>query len=488
MKKSLFLAAVFFSFSSVFAQFSADTVIQITNFDFDAVNPALSKSPFVFDYSEKGFIVFEAHKNDSVKIAAMEIHYDINSDEIGFRNLFFLSESGTVNRNPQIIYREGDAYVLWETNTNGNFDIVFKKYSYYTETWGTLHFLTETAEDESKSNLSPFANSEDVQYVVFMRGDSVILKNIFAPEDEETVFIGADNITYHNAVVSSVSETFVAAIKDSADIKRLIVKEKNENGWNEPVIIETSGIPSEPSFTFRNELLFTNEIDGKKAIYYIEDPYDENTPVPLYENRDTSYLDFDVNYLTLLYYIPLTQAPSVKEVLTEQGHFVQLKKNLGADTTIAVKTAQPRPIVGSMFNLGCFFLMYETWVDSANGHLNIFGSPYWVGIGDVEDENVPTKFSLYQNYPNPFNPTTTITYSIPANAGVETLFTEAGEYATSLQIYNVLGEKVTTLVNEKQAPGNYAVQFNASNLSSGVYFYTLRVGNFTATKKMVLLK
>ncbi len=107
---------------------------------------------------------------------------------------------------------------------------------------------------------------------------------------------------------------------------------------------------------------------------------------------------------------------------------------------------------------------------------------------DVEDGTSPVKFALAQNYPNPFNPTTMIKYSIPNMGGVETLFTESGGHATSLQIYNVLGEEIATLVNEKQSPGNYTVQFNASNLPSGVYFYTLRVGDFVVTKKMILLK
>ncbi len=92
------------------------------------------------------------------------------------------------------------------------------------------------------------------------------------------------------------------------------------------------------------------------------------------------------------------------------------------------------------------------------------------------------KFELLQNYPNPFNPTTTIKYTIPQINNVETL------HATSLQIYNILGEEIATLVNERQAPGNYTVQFDASDLPSGTYFYTLRVGNFVATRKMILLK
>ncbi len=95
--------------------------------------------------------------------------------------------------------------------------------------------------------------------------------------------------------------------------------------------------------------------------------------------------------------------------------------------------------------------------------------------------SAPSKFELFQNYPNPFNPTTTINYAVPA---VET------RHALSLQliVYDILGRKVATLVNKKQAPGNYSVQFDASKLSSGIYFYRLSAGDFIATKKMILMK
>ena len=88
----------------------------------------------------------------------------------------------------------------------------------------------------------------------------------------------------------------------------------------------------------------------------------------------------------------------------------------------------------------------------------------------------PTNFMLYNNYPNPFNPTTIIKYSIP-----EASF-------TSLIIYNELGKEVSTLVNETKSAGTYEVEFNASNLSSGVYYYKLQAGSFTETKKMILAK
>ncbi len=100
-----------------------------------------------------------------------------------------------------------------------------------------------------------------------------------------------------------------------------------------------------------------------------------------------------------------------------------------------------------------------------------------------EIDQLPAKFSLGQNYPNPFNPTTTIKYSIPvvAPSPVE------GQHV-QLKIYDILGNEVTTLVNANQSPGAYEVDFNAAAFSSGVYFYTIRAGKFTQTKKMILLR
>jgi len=98
------------------------------------------------------------------------------------------------------------------------------------------------------------------------------------------------------------------------------------------------------------------------------------------------------------------------------------------------------------------------------------------------DLGTPNEFSLSQNYPNPFNPSTTIRYSIPNVIAGE------AKQSVVLKVYDILGNVVATLVNEQKSAGNYEVKFNASNLSSGIYFYKLQSGSFVQTKKFILIK
>jgi len=124
-----------------------------------------------------------------------------------------------------------------------------------------------------------------------------------------------------------------------------------------------------------------------------------------------------------------------------------------------------------------------------------------VGIKENKKEIIPAQFKLKQNYPNPFNPTTIVRYSIPNNVVISN--PQRGERApvseipnqvrddnanVKLIVYDILGREVATLVNQKQKPGNYSVTFNGSNLASGVYYYTLKVGELQISKKMILLK
>ena len=128
----------------------------------------------------------------------------------------------------------------------------------------------------------------------------------------------------------------------------------------------------------------------------------------------------------------------------------------------------------------------------ANQYLQEFAARYYQFGGidsilvnvELTDARVPERFSLSQNYPNPFNPTTKIRYQLPNSMNV------------TLKVFDILGQEVATLVNERQNAGSYSLEFSPTNLArqtagglaSGVYFYRLRAGDFIQQRKMLLLK
>jgi hypothetical protein len=99
-----------------------------------------------------------------------------------------------------------------------------------------------------------------------------------------------------------------------------------------------------------------------------------------------------------------------------------------------------------------------------------------------EDEILPSKFSLLQNYPNPFNPSTAIKFKIPD------LGDQSAQVNAKLSVYDVSGKLVRVLVNENFPPGTYIVNFDGSSFSSGVYFYSLQAGNYSESRKMIMVK
>jgi hypothetical protein len=99
-----------------------------------------------------------------------------------------------------------------------------------------------------------------------------------------------------------------------------------------------------------------------------------------------------------------------------------------------------------------------------------------VGVEKEEKELLPSSFTLYQNYPNPFNPTTSISYSIPTD-----------EFVT-LKVYDITGKEITILENERKQAGIHQVNFNAENLSSGIYIYSISAGKYSSSKKLLLVK
>jgi hypothetical protein len=140
-------------------------------------------------------------------------------------------------------------------------------------------------------------------------------------------------------------------------------------------------------------------------------------------------------------------------------------------------------VVGDILQASNFILINTQNASSAQvgpvGQPAVYGLTMKVDTStsvNTRIDNVPSKFELAQNYPNPFNPTTVISYQLPVTGNVQ------------LKVFNILGQEIMTLVNREQSAGNYSVKFNAENLSTGIYLYELRAGNYVAVKKMILTK
>jgi hypothetical protein len=134
----------------------------------------------------------------------------------------------------------------------------------------------------------------------------------------------------------------------------------------------------------------------------------------------------------------------------------------------------------SLFGAPSFINENTGWIVGSYGYIIKTTTGGTIGIQPVTNE-IPQSFMLYQNYPNPFNPVTKIKFNIPPVG-------DAYMRPVQIKIYDILGRDITTLFNEELKPGTYEIEWNASGFSSGVYFYRLEAGEFSVTKKMVLLK
>jgi hypothetical protein len=193
-----------------------------------------------------------------------------------------------------------------------------------------------------------------------------------------------------------------------------------------------------------------------------------STPILAYPLNNTGYIPVD----TTIYWYPTQAAVSYDFMLARGADF--------ASNTIVVDTQGISDT--SIIVTGLQVNTFHFWKVRAN---NSFGTSNWsivwrfktvnpVGIDD--EELLPSEYVLEQNYPNPFNPSTNFRFKI----------SEAG--LTTLKIFNLLGQEVAVLLDEYMDPGTYDIRFDAEGLSSGIYFYRIRVNDFSASKKMILVR
>ncbi|MBI4547593.1 MAG: T9SS type A sorting domain-containing protein [Ignavibacteriae bacterium] len=179
--------------------------------------------------------------------------------------------------------------------------------------------------------------------------------------------------------------------------------------------------------------------------------------------------------------LPPRPPAGVFDVRFHDDHFIQTVE-AGASMRSAVEiSAAAYPLrvewkIQSSSVHSSLFVGDQVYALSVDGAATVSNSHSQIVLELNGSPGLPEQFALEQNYPNPFNPATVIRYSLPVNSFV------------TLQVYNVLGQEVATLVNEKREAGRYEVRWNASGLPSGVYYYRLRTPTFSKVHKMMLLR
>lgn len=502
--KSLSIIFIVSIFSlSIYGQ--TDTVKQITDFNFDSRNPVFLQSSMDLGwYGRDPELFFEAVYNDSTRLI-YSLKYDVDADSFYKPTRISSSEGGDSNficRNAAgkfIDYYNNPSYnfnkiLLWETNVNGNWDIVFTIDS--GTGWTPPSFLFDSQEDELHPSLIidlPWYFYTHPERLLYSRGNSVLLHNLGEGSEDEILFQGNDSIKYSNPTGAFWdNQLYVVAVQQSARMDPHIVfrsKGFEDTSWSRIQTIFDRAPTTSPKFTnpdYGILLSFQVLLNGKKKVLLIrpEDFGKPGTAFPLLDDPAIETSDFSAIVFDGIVTRPqgdyYSYYPYTFKYIRNDSAYIRVTGEFEyyyPFIDVYTRVTEAKPTVGWLGYKSFGYLSYTIWEDSSNNRINLFGVSRIDPWGDVNDPNTVVKdFILLQNYPNPFNPTTNIGFKISDFGSV------------TLKIYNVLGKEVRILVDEERPAGNYEVEFDATNLPSGIYFYQLKAGDFIQTKKMILLR
>jgi len=246
---------------------------------------------------------------------------------------------------------------------------------------------------------------------------------------------------------------------------------------NDSITIEITG--RNPNGTLSLEIYFTNILGASpskpQGLYAIKSLSDEQFNPRLHWNRNLEP-DMDEYKIYRGTYSTPGGEPSSYEYIATTSDTTYLDESIDLYTGIGGSGPCTYYIVRLAYKITAVDNTSKESVKSERANIEGYSDP----CGEIDPRpingNNITSFKLYENYPNPFNPSTEIRFDLP-----EAVF-------VTLKVYDITGKEVAELVNEVKEMGSYSVRFNASNLSSGVYYYKLKAGNFSSVRKMLLIK
>jgi hypothetical protein len=461
---------------------------QITNGDFDARNPFIYKD----EYGYSPNLFFELHKDGYSNIYSISY----NSSSSIFGDTVALTSGNYFNHNPSF---EANSGLLYQTNINGNWDIVLIPDS--NGIFLLPVYLTSSSNDEYNPEYFESTKSfRDSTNIIFKRANQVVSLTYKQNQIEEYVLF-EDNLDIHYSNFIGLEEDnwgiysgfYVFAIEESnLNEKRIVKRFKPFNGnWEQISVVKNNCDCSDLSLNITEyvgwTLFYQDTLENEKRIFMIESPFSSIPPDLLEIPNSGNVSSFDMYSLLIVgkeleknSIDPLFYWPYTFRVQDSSGSYVRINKNdLGywsEDSLVAVQVSNANLAVGSVGEDYQGMVVYTVWEDSIGGHIQLFGTPTHLAYGSVDDESVASDFVLYQNYPNPFNPATTIEYKLLQASDVK------------FNVFNILGEKVFEQNFGYQTAGRYKLNFNGANLPSGVYVYSIYTNENRLSRKMMLMK
>ncbi|MBK9334268.1 MAG: T9SS type A sorting domain-containing protein [Ignavibacteria bacterium] len=471
--------------------------ILLSSSDFDYKNPQFDKSMASLNYFIRdGLFAYEKWSSpDASKVCVRFMNYNSLGAETEF------GAENSLNIKPAVAYSDGhwphytnnEGAVIYQSDQNGNYDIFISLYD--TINWSAPFAVVSGPEDETDPAILSYTGNNVFNIVIaYKRGADIYMKSYYNGVWKDEVNITADDslncfspaLTKPNFLIAYQREH--DSLRNSISYRSFQINSDGSINLN-PALINISQPNSQDNIRFSNGLnysMLNYDYDtlGNKHFYsamIIGSTYklinqSSDQPGDNYGGTGSSHVDITSDFPAgySLYTWTSKIGDSVKTIVRNYG-FESIDSYYAGDSSASAFVNSSTKLIHGINNLYRIRILWHKEINGRTAFMETFRDDYLSSISG--DNWTPVGFKLYQNYPNPFNPNTIINYEI-----------DVPEFI-SIKIYNIKGEEIASLVNERKNAGSYSAEFDGSDLASGIYFYSLTIdGKPVDTKRMILLK
>ncbi|MBK8983177.1 MAG: T9SS type A sorting domain-containing protein [Ignavibacteria bacterium] len=475
--------------------------ILLSSSDFDYKNPQFDKSMGTINYFIKDCLF--AYEKWSSPAASKVCVRLMNYNSLGAETEFGAENS--LNIKPAVAYSEGqwpnpsnnEGAVIYQSDQNGNFDIFISLYD--TVSWSAPSAAVSGSEDETDPVIVSFNRDNFFNIVIaYKRGADIYMKSYYNGVWRDEVNITADDSLncFSPALIKSFVGTgtfYIAYLRESDSLKNSISYRSFQVNSDGSINLNSSVINiSQPNS--QDNIRFSNGINNSMLNYdydtlghmhfysamiggstYKLFNQSSDQPGNNYRGTGSSHGDITSDFpggYSLYTWISKVD-DSVKTIVRSYNH--SYGKFFTGNSSASAFVNSSTKLTYGMNNLFRIRILWHKEINGRTALIETFRDDYLSSISG--NNGTPLGFKLHQNYPNPFNPKTIINYEI-----------DAAEYI-SIKIYNIKGEEIASLVNERKNAGSYSAEFDGRDLASGIYFYSLTIdGKPVISKRMILLK